>query len=84
MVLHHGPERQLIEEALAAGRLTVPDVQGFQHGMYTLCTRDGVRAHPHRVVWRRDVRGQVLDQVIFRCYSCGRSWQASIEDIRLV
>ena len=83
MVLAEQCERTLIEDALAAGRLTVPDVQGFHHGLYTVCSSDGVRAHPHRMVWRRDARGHFIDHVIFRCHCCGRSWQASMEEIHL-
>lgn len=83
MVLAQRTERTLIEDALASGRLTVADGQGLHHGMYTVCSTDGVRAHPHRMVWRRDARGQCVDHIIFRCHCCGRSWQASIEEIHL-
>lgn len=76
-------ERTLIEDALLMGRLTVADEQGFHHGLYTICSADGVRAHPHRMVWRRDVRGHIVDHIVFRCHSCGRSWQASMEEIHL-
>ncbi|MGH2587554.1 MAG: hypothetical protein ACRDJE_21765 [Dehalococcoidia bacterium] len=83
MVLQHRPEHQLIGDALAAGHLTVADESGFHHGMYTVCSQDGVRAHPHRTVWKRDMRGHYIDHIIFRCFSCGRSWQASVEEIHL-
>jgi hypothetical protein len=83
MVLAERTERMLIEDALAAGRLTVADAQGFHHGMYAVCPADSVRAHPHRMVWRRDARGHFIDHVIFRCHCCGRSWQASMEEIHL-
>lgn len=76
-------ERSLIEDALHMGRLTVADEQGFHHGLYTICSADGVRAHPHRIFWRRDARGHFVDHIVFRCHSCGRSWQASMEEIHL-
>jgi hypothetical protein len=83
MVLHQPSERTLIEHALALGQLTVPDEHGLHHGMYTICPVDGARAHPHRTVWRRDALGHSIDRIIFRCYSCGRSWEASPEEIHL-
>ena len=51
MVLQQKPERQLIEDALAAGRLSVPDEHGFHHSMYAVCSQDGVHAHPDRTIW---------------------------------
>ncbi len=83
MVLQQKPERQLIEDALAAGRLSVPDEHGFHHGMYAVCSEDGVRAHPDRTIWKRDLRGHYIESVIVRCYRCGRRWQASSAEIHL-
>jgi len=83
MALHHGSERDRIEAALASGRLTVEDVQGFQHGLYTVCSEDHTRAHPHRTQWTRDGSGQHIQQIIFRCHSCGRRWSAPLEDMHL-
>ena len=83
MVLQHKPERQLIEEALAAGHLTVADEHGFHHGMYAICQEDGLHAPPHRPTWRRDARGRYIESVLFHCNGCGRTWQATLEEIHL-
>ena len=83
MVLQQKPERQLIEDALAAGRLSVPDEHGFHHSMYAVCSQDGVHAHPDRTIWKRDARGHYIESVIFRCPGCRRSWQASFDEIHL-
>ena len=83
MVLQQQPERRLIEDALAAGRLTVPDEHGFHHAMYALCPQDGSHAQPARTIWKRDANGRHIDQVVVRCYSCGRSWPAATEEMHL-
>jgi hypothetical protein len=83
MVLQQKPERQLIEEAFAAGHLTITDEHGFHHGVYAVCPRDGAHVHPQRIVWKRDADGRHVDHIVVHCDSCGRTWQASMEEIHL-
>jgi hypothetical protein len=83
MVLEQTSERHRIEEALAAGRLTVADEHGFLHGIYAICPQDGIRAYPHRTVRAHDVQGYSFAQIIVRCFSCGRSWPATADNIYL-
>jgi hypothetical protein len=83
MVLQSKPERQLIEEALAAGHLTIPDEHGFHHGMYAVCPKDQSHAAPQRPVWKRDVRGRYIDHIVFHCDNCSHTWEAKIEEIHL-
>ena len=83
MALQQRPERQLIEEALAAGHLSIPDEHGFQHGMYTVCPRDGISVHPARTIWKRDATGRHIDHIVFHCDGCGQTWEGAIEEIHL-
>jgi hypothetical protein len=83
MVLQNKPERQIIEEALAAGHLTVPDEHGFHHGMYAACPTDGGHAQPQRPVWKRDADGRHIDHINFHCDNCGKTWEARIDEIHL-
>jgi hypothetical protein len=83
MVLQQTNDRRRIEDALAAGRLSVPDEHGFLHGIYAICPRDGIRAYPHRTVRAQDVHGNAFAQVVVRCFSCGRSWAATADNIHL-
>jgi hypothetical protein len=83
MVLQQKPESEQIRDALSAGHLTVEDVHGFHHGLYAVCGEDHTRAHPHRTLWTRDADGSRMQQIIFRCHSCGRSWSATVEEMHL-
>jgi hypothetical protein len=70
-----------VREALAAGRLTVPDPEsGFHHPMYAVCPRDGAHAPVRRVV--RGARGAITE-VTARCPRCGAEMIAAPEELRL-
>ena len=70
-----------VREALAAGRLTVPDpTTGFHHPLYATCPKDGGRAPVRRVV--RGARGAIT-QVTARCPRCGAEVTAAPEDLQL-
>lgn len=83
MVLQNKPERRLIEETLAAGHLSIPDEHGFHHWLYAVCPQDSQHAQPQRTIRKRDARGHYIDGVIFRCSGCGRTWQATLDEIHL-
>jgi hypothetical protein len=70
-----------VREALAAGRLTVPDPEsGFHHPMYAVCPNDGGHAPVRRV--ERGARG-VITQVTARCPQCGAEITAAPEELHL-
>jgi len=83
MVLQQKPERQLVEEAFAAGRLYVEDEHGFHHGMYAVCPNDGGHAQPSRPIWQRDARGRYIAHVLFHCHNGGRTWEGQRCEIHL-
>lgn len=83
MVLQQPPDRRRIADALAAGRLAVPDEHGFLHGIYTICPQDGIRAYPHRTVRAQDVHGYAFTQIVVRCFGCGLSWPVTADNVRL-
>ena len=70
-----------VREALAAGRLTVPDQEtGFHHPMYAVCPNDGGHAPVRRV--ERGTRGTIT-QVTARCPRCGADITPAPEDLHL-
>ena len=77
-----GPsEVAAVREALAAGRLTVPDPEtGFHHAMYAVCPHDGTHAPVRRV--ERRARGAIT-QVTARCPRCGAEVVAAPEELHL-
>ncbi len=74
-------EAGAVREALAAGRLTVPDPKtGFHHTMYAVCPQDGAQAMVRRV--ERGPRGAIT-QVTARCPQCGQEVRAKAEELHL-
>ena len=74
-------EAAAVREALAAGRLTVPDPEtGFHHPLYAVCPTDGGRAPVRRVV--RGARGAITEATA-RCPRCGTELAAAPEDLRM-
>jgi hypothetical protein len=74
-------ESEAVNEALAAGRLFVPDPEtGFHHSMYADCPNDGAHAQAHRVV--RGAKGAIAE-VTMRCPSCGNEFTAAPEALHL-
>ena len=70
-----------VREALAAGRLTIPDPKtGFHHAMYAVCPHDGTHAPVRRVV--RGARGAIT-QVTALCPRCGAEMAPAPEDLHL-
>ena len=74
-------ESAAISDALAVGRLTVPDPKtGFQHPMYAVCPNDGTHAPVRRV--ERGAQGTIT-HVTARCPQCGMEIAAAPEDLHL-
>lgn len=74
-------EREAVQQALAAGRLTVPDPKtGFQHWMYASCPDDGEHAPVRRIA--RGAKGAIT-QVTMRCPRCQKEFTASPEALHL-
>ncbi len=74
-------EAAVVREALAAGRLSVPDPEtGFHHPIYAVCPHDGVHVPVRRVV--RGPRGEIT-QVTARCPRCGTEVTAASEELHL-
>ncbi len=74
-------EAVAVREALAAGRLTVPDPKtGFHHSMYAVCPQEGAQAVARRV--ERGPRGAIT-QVTARCPRCGQEVRATAEELHL-
>ena len=70
-----------VREALAAGRLTVPDPKtGFHHTVYAVCPQEGAPALVRRV--ERGPRGAIT-QVTARCPQCGQEVKATAEELHL-
>jgi hypothetical protein len=70
-----------VREALAAGRLTVPDPEtGFHHAMYAVCPHDGAHAPVRRVV--RGSRGAIT-HVTALCPQCGAEMVPAPEELHL-
>lgn len=85
--MDHTPEQvsagdaAAVREALAAGRLAVPDpASGFHHAMYAECPHDGTHASVRRV--ERGARGAIT-QVTARCPQCGAEFAVAPDDLRL-
>lgn len=82
--LEHGSasEAAAVRDALAAGRLDVPDPKsGFHHAMYAVCPADGTHAPLRRIV--RGAQGAIT-QVTARCPRCGNEFTATPEEIHLL
>lgn len=74
-------EAVAVKEALAAGRLTVPDPKtGFHHTMYAVCPQDGAQAVVRRV--ERGQRGAIIE-VVARCPQCGQEVRTTAEELHL-
>ena len=74
-------EAVAVKEALAAGRLTVPDPKtGFHHTMYAVCPQDGAQAVVRRV--ERGPRGAITE-VVARCPQCGQEVRTTAEELHL-
>ena len=74
-------EHEAVQQALAAGRLTVPDPEtGFHHTLYAECPKDGERAMVRRVV--RGPKGAIT-QLTMRCPRCGNEFTAAPESLHL-
>jgi hypothetical protein len=70
-----------VREALAAGRLIVPDPEtGFHHTMYAVCPHDGAHAPVRRV--ERGTRGAIT-QVTALCPHCGAEITPAPEELHL-
>ena len=74
-------EVEAVQEALAAGRLTVTDPKtGFHHGMYATCPNDGGHAQVRRV--ERRAKGAIV-RVTVRCPRCHTEFVAAPESLHL-
>ena len=74
-------ERTAIQQALAAGQLTVPDpATGYHRTLYAACPDDGQPASVRRVV--RGARGAIT-QLTLRCPRCGREFTPAPEALHL-
>jgi hypothetical protein len=74
-------EVMAVREALAAGRLTVPDPEtGFHHPMYAVCPNDGGHALVRRVVRGA---GGAITEVTARCPQCGAEFAPAPEELHL-
>ena len=74
-------EFDAVREALAAGRLSVPDPEtGFHHPMFAVCPNDGEQAPVRRIV--RGARGAIT-QVTARCPQCGAEVTVAPEELHL-
>ena len=70
-----------VQQALAAGKMTVPDpTTGYHRSLYADCPTDG-----EPVAIRRVVRGAggAITQVVMRCSRCGREFAPPPEAIYL-
>ena len=70
-------ELQRIEEALAAGRLSVADDSGYLHFLYARCPSDGQESP----VYRTEKAGEAITRVIFRCSVCSKQFDAKPADM---
>jgi hypothetical protein len=60
-------EISLIKQALAAGRLTVPDKStGYYRSIYACCPAEGHESPVHRI----ERSGNSISRVIFQCPIC--------------
>jgi len=74
-------EVEAVQQALAAGRITVPNPEtGFHRALFAICPNDGGRAQVRRVV--RDARGAIT-QVTVRCPQCHNEFAPGLESLRL-
>ena len=65
-------EGDLVLQALAAGRITVPDpATGYQRSMYAKCPNDGEEVTIRRVVHEL---GGAISEVAMRCTRCGHEF----------
>ena len=74
-------ELEAVQDALRAGRLTVPDPEtGYHHYLYADCPDDGEHAPVRRVV--RGARDAIVE-VRMRCTRCGKEFVAAPESLHL-
>ena len=74
-------EVEAVREALAAGRLTIPDPEtGYHHYLYADCPNDGEHANARRIV--RGPKGAITE-VTMRCLRCGKEFTAAPESLHL-
>ncbi len=74
-------EVEAVREALAAGRLTIPDPEtGYHHYLYADCPQDGGHAQARRIV--RGAKGAITE-VTMRCPRCGKEFGAAPESLHL-
>ncbi len=70
-----------IQQALAAGQLSVPDpVTGYHRALYAACPADGQGAAVWRVVKEH---GGAITQLTMRCARCGGEFVAASETLYL-
>ncbi len=72
-------DAERIKQALAAGRLSMPDATGMQHFIYAHCSADGQDSP----VYRTEKSGDVIAKAIFRCPSCGQEFFVPPEEMFL-
>lgn len=77
MVQRNDAER--ISQALAGGRLSLPDSTGMQHFIYARCPQDGQDSP----VYRTEKSGEAVRKVIFRCPVCGNQFDVPPEEMFL-
>lgn len=68
-----------IKQALAVGRLSIPDATGMQHFIYAHCPGDGQDSP----VYRTEKKGDAISKPIFRCPNCGQQFETSAEEMFL-
>jgi hypothetical protein len=74
-------ERQAVQQALAAGQLTVPDpATGYHRSLAADCPADGHAASVWRVVRGP---GHAITEVVMRCALCGNEFTPPLEALYL-
>jgi hypothetical protein len=73
-------DTEAIQQALAAGRLTVPDPQtGYHRSMYADCPNGHAAS-----VWRiTRMNSPAISEVTMRCSRCGQEFVAPVETLYL-
>ena len=70
-----------ILQALAEGKLTVPDpVTGFHHSIYGQCPHDGEETSIRRVIRGS---GGAITEVTMLCSRCGREFRPPLASLQL-
>ena len=69
-----GSDLSKIKQALAAGRLTVPDpATGYHRSLYARCPHDREESSVYRI----EKTGEAITRVVFRCPECSRQFDAA-------